>query len=142
MSPEYIKSFDVWNEKMKLLEKRILPDDFFFLEGEIWWVALGVNIGHEIDGKNDMFERPVVVLKRITDDLLWAIPITSTIKSSVDFQLMKHSGKQQTILVSQIKLISNKRLLRLIFRMKQSEFSLIKESIIDKVSCIKTIPSD
>jgi len=48
-----------------MTDKKILPDDFFFLEGEVWWTALGVNIGHEIDGKNEFCERPVVILKKI-----------------------------------------------------------------------------
>jgi len=35
MNNEYFKDFDGWNSKKKNLETRILPDDFFFLEGEV-----------------------------------------------------------------------------------------------------------
>ncbi|MEK9183120.1 MAG: hypothetical protein AAB849_01275 [Patescibacteria group bacterium] len=31
----------------------------YFREGEIWWASLGINIGHEQDGKNQNFERPI-----------------------------------------------------------------------------------
>ena len=67
MNEEYTKNFKAWSKKKEFIEKRVLPDDFYFLEGEIWWAVLGVNIGHEIDGKNDMYERPVLVLKKISE---------------------------------------------------------------------------
>ncbi len=35
----------------------------YFHEREVWWASLGKNIGFEQDGKNKMFERPVLVLK-------------------------------------------------------------------------------
>lgn len=31
-----------------------------FSEGQIWWAALGKNVGVEINGKNKDFSRPVV----------------------------------------------------------------------------------
>jgi len=35
MKTEYVKNFDSWNLKKKNIDKRDLPEDFFFLEGEI-----------------------------------------------------------------------------------------------------------
>ena len=54
----HAKDFDRWNEKKKHVEatERI----FYVKEREIWWCMLGVNVGREIDGKNDVFERPVL----------------------------------------------------------------------------------
>lgn len=37
----------------------------YFREGEIWLVNLGANVGHEEEGKNDNFERPILVLKSL-----------------------------------------------------------------------------
>ena len=141
MIKEYFKKFNTWNEKKKFLEKRILPLDFFFLKGEVWWAALGVNIGHEIDGKNELFERPIIVLKKVNEDLLWALPITRSIRTEDEFYLMKYHGKPQMILTSQIRMISSKRLLRLIFRIREEEFLIIKKKIEGILSSIKTIPS-
>lgn len=39
--------------------------EILFYEREIWWCSLGVNIGFEQDGTNDLFERPVLVIKKI-----------------------------------------------------------------------------
>jgi len=80
MQENYFKNFDSWNEKKKVLNTRKLSDDFFVLEGEIWWASLGVNVGKEIDGKNGEFERPVLVLLVIDYDALWTLPVTSTLK--------------------------------------------------------------
>lgn len=38
--------------------------NFYFKEREIWWCLLGMNVGHEQDGKNENFESPVSVLKK------------------------------------------------------------------------------
>ncbi len=86
------KDFDTWNNQKKSLDLRLLPEDFFFLEGEVWWAAIGVNIGHETDGKNDLHERPILVLKNINNDLLWALPITSTENAGDHFMNFHTTG--------------------------------------------------
>lgn len=50
-----MKNFDSWNELKKGLENtnRLLDKEFFFHEREIWWTSLGLNLGHEQDGKNN-----------------------------------------------------------------------------------------
>jgi len=48
----YKKDFDTWNEKKKLINSQSIDSDFFVLEGEIWWTSIGINIGHEINGKH------------------------------------------------------------------------------------------
>lgn len=56
------KDFDGWNTKKKLahaINKR--P---FFHEREIWYCALGVNVGFEQDGKGKDFLRPVIGIKK------------------------------------------------------------------------------
>ncbi len=35
-----------------------------FREGDVWWCAVGENVGIEINGKNQEFSRPVLVLKK------------------------------------------------------------------------------
>lgn len=35
-------------------------------EGEIWWCAMGENVGVEINGKHDVFSRPVLVFKKLS----------------------------------------------------------------------------
>ena len=59
---KYFKKFSDWTKlKIRIHSRR---KKVYFKEREIWWVSLGVNIGHEQDGKNIRFERPVLILKR------------------------------------------------------------------------------
>lgn len=69
------KDFDRWNEEKKRLhsDSRLV----YAYPREIWWCALGVNIGAEIDGKNENFERPVLVMRIYNKDTLFVLPITT-----------------------------------------------------------------
>ena len=142
MSEEYKKNYNEWNERKKLVEQRDSPGDFFFLEGEVWWATLGVNIGQEIDGKNESYERPVLILKKWSDELTWVIPSSSTEKINEYFCPVAYKDKSRNLLLLQMKTVSSKRLLRPIFRMKEKEFAKIKEKICDIILSIKEIPSD
>jgi len=70
-----MKNFDEWNENKKYIHCR--AEQKFFLPREIWWCALGVNIGREQDGGKRNFERPAVVVKKLSPDTLIVIPLSS-----------------------------------------------------------------
>ncbi len=57
-----IKKFIAWTKlKIKIyISERVI----YFREGEIWWASLGANIGYEEDGKNENFERPILIFKK------------------------------------------------------------------------------
>ena len=71
------KKFDPWNDEKKSLEKRPV---LRVHEGEIWWCSLGVNVGDEQDGKNDLFERPVLIVRKFNNSIVWAVPMITKIK--------------------------------------------------------------
>lgn len=127
---KYIKNYDKWNQRKKTLYNKILPDSFFFLEREIWWASVGVNVGHEIDGKNDDFARPVLIFKKISEDTLWALPLSSAEKEGNYFYNIMQGGKKRVVLLLQIRFISANRLLQLISRIDENEFALIQDQII------------
>lgn len=56
MSTIYKKQFDLWNKKKKYVEARAHSENLYLHEREVWWCSVGVNIGVEIDGKNNVFE--------------------------------------------------------------------------------------
>ncbi|MDR0299066.1 MAG: hypothetical protein LBI13_03170 [Streptococcaceae bacterium] len=51
----YQKEFDFWNNEKKHLNNR--EKAFYVKEREIWYCSLGVNVGYEIDGKHEQFEK-------------------------------------------------------------------------------------
>jgi hypothetical protein len=57
------KDFDGWNNVKKKVDTHN-TSSLYFKEREIWWASTGVNIGSESDGKNELFERPVLILKK------------------------------------------------------------------------------
>ena len=119
----YIKDFDSWNEQAKLLNQNVFKE--YFHEREIWWCALGVNIGSEQDGKNDSFERPVLIIKKISSDLLLIAPLTTKI-STDNYRIATDSaGQPGQILLSHFRTVSSKRLLRRICRIKLATFQKV-----------------
>ncbi len=132
---KYIKKFDSWNIQKKIVQKNksVEKEDFFFHERDVWWSSIGVNIGVEIDGKNENFERPVLVLRKINNKQFFGIPITSKNKIG-NFYIKLIYGNNKTIgkaCLSQIKVFSTKRLLRKIGKTNQEDFKNIKKIFID-----------
>jgi mRNA interferase MazF len=123
MDETYRKDFKKWASYKEILNSK--ESDGLFAEREIWWCALGINIGSEQDGKNDFFERPVLIVKKINKDRLLVAPITSQIANYQDRITVTVAGKESQVLLSQIRVISNKRLLRKIQRMKTLIFQRI-----------------
>jgi len=119
---EYFKNFDKWNSLKKELDARIISDSIFPHEQEIWWCSLGVNVGSEQDGKNELFERPVLVLKRINKDLLITVSLTSKIMESEYRIVTESTGEKSDILLSHIRTLSSKRFMRRVGRIKNIVF--------------------
>jgi len=72
---ENLEKFIQWT-KLKI-RIHIEEKNIYFREKEIWWARLGMNIGHEQNGKNKNFERPILILKKFGGKALWALLLTS-----------------------------------------------------------------
>lgn len=126
---EYWATLFNWT-KLKLKIHNKLDDNIvFFQEREIWWVSLGINIGSEQNGKHGNFERPVLVLKKFNKYTLWIIPITSKYKSQKYYFNLFLDGILYCFNLSQLRLISSKRLLRKMAVLPEDKFKKIQELI-------------
>lgn len=56
------KDFDNWNKEKKNINTR--KELIFYRQREIWWCALGINIGFEQDGSDIEYRRPVLILTK------------------------------------------------------------------------------
>jgi len=83
-------------------------------------------LGREIDGKNDKYERPILILKKINEEMFIGFPITSKHKYGEKFYQFHRKGYQYTVILTQIRIMSVKRLLRLVSRLDDDELGLIK----------------
>ena len=66
-----------------LLKQKLdtLPRNKLIREGDVWFCSVGKNIGHEEDGKNAFYERPVLIVRKFTADYFWGALLTSTIRT-------------------------------------------------------------
>ena len=69
------KNFDSWNKIKKQVDERKI--NIFCNQREIWWCSLGLNVGSEEDGKNELFERPVLIINVFNRDMIRVSPLTS-----------------------------------------------------------------
>ena len=115
-----LKDYEEWHRlKSEIEAKNSMP---FFREGEIWWCSLGLNIGTEEDGKNNLFERPVLVFHKFNKDMFFGLPMSSVKKfGKYDCSILLHN-RERTILISQMRTLSAKRLIRRIGRLRQKKF--------------------
>lgn len=122
-----VEIFISWTKlKIRLHASKVEP--VYFREKEIWWASLGANIGYEQDGKNDKFERPILVLKKFNKDILWALPLTRVKKLNNKYYFQLKQGDEDSFLIlSQIRLISSKRLSRRMRIIEPDEFRRIND---------------
>jgi mRNA interferase MazF len=91
---------------------------------------VGVNVGVEIDGKNNDFERPVLIVKKFNDEMFWGIPLTSKLKQHPYVLEVQHDGGISFANVSQLRLCSSKRMLRKIGMISSESYNHVLGSII------------
>ena len=121
------KDFDNWNKKKRRIDNQ--PGMPFFHTREIWWCSLGVNIGFEQDGSGGEYDRPVIILKKMSAQTCFAIPLTT---STNDHPLRPSvgiiEGKEARALLSQMRLIDSKRLIRKIGYLDGEIFKQIRKA--------------
>jgi mRNA interferase MazF len=120
---KYIKNFDRWNDKKKETDEKDLGRNLFIHEREVWWCSLGVNIGVEIDGKNNDFERPVLLVKKFNGLMFWGIPLTSKAKENPYIVRVEHQRGVSYANISQLRLLSTKRALRKVGVISEESFT-------------------
>lgn len=104
----------------------------YFHDGEIWWCRLGANVGHEEDGKGKSFSRPVIILKKFNQFLFWAVPLSTKMKDNRFYvECLANDGETRAAMISQLRLISSKRLTDKITFSKESSIISIKKAIKD-----------
>jgi len=123
------KDYNSWNTSKQRLNNK--NGDVFFYEREIWWCSIGVNIGHESDGKHSYFERPVLILKIVGKELFWGIPLTSSIKINRFHAQIWVNDNLSSAMITQMRIFSSKRLLRKMGSIDKHDYLVVKTSILN-----------
>lgn len=126
------KDFDRWNEDKKKLDRT--RSDFDFHEREIWWCAIGLNIGSEQLSFSTDFSRPILVVRRLSPNVFLGIPLTTKTDDRLPFRVrIVVEGVSNDVLVGQIRAFDRKRLYRKIAVMSEADFETVKNHLVEVI---------
>lgn len=122
--------FDRWHDiKVRLHSSRRVP--YGYKEREVWWLAVGQNIGVEENGKGREFSRPVLILKGFSKYGFWGLPLSTTQKRSQYYYPVITGGKEGAVLLSQLRMFDTHRLIKRYTTLEKSAFEDIKRAVVN-----------
>jgi len=128
-----VKRFKLWAKlKRKINDQRTIPEGY--KEREIWWMSLGHNIGVEEDGKNENFDRPILIVKGFSKYQLWGVPLSTTTKRGKYYYPIVVNGNVSAVLLSQLRTLDTRRFISKYGMLNQKDFAEIKSKLIDYLS--------
>lgn len=126
---EEVNMFYQWIKlKIRRHFRRSIPT---IREGDIWWAAVGKNVGIEINGKNVDFSRPVLVYKKLSRLGFLAIPLTTQPHEGDWYIPFEFQNKTSRAVLSQIRVLSVYRLYTRMGRLSAGDFTLIKKGFMN-----------
>lgn len=125
------KDFDGWNKKKKIINE--IEFSGYISERDVWWCSIGLNIGSEEDGKNEEYERPVLIIKKFNRRMVLVVPLTTKLKDEFYHFRFFGNGREHSAILSQIRILSTSRLTRHIWRVDEKIFKQLCENIINKL---------
>lgn len=124
------KDFDKWNLEKKRLHSMGLRKSAH--QRDVWWCALGLNLGSEEDGKGWNYLRPVLILKSFGNVVCTILPISTSNKehwTKIDIGFI--NNRPSKILLNQIRSVDTRRLIRKICRLDNSKYEEIRKAVRD-----------
>jgi mRNA interferase MazF len=123
------KDFDGWNGRKKTLNGA--EGTALFHEREVWWCALGVNIGFEQDGRGGDFERPAIILKKFNLDACLVVPLTTRSKQGKYYlSVGAIEGRDAVAVLSQLRFIDRKHLSNKICTLDERTFRTLTNAVV------------
>jgi len=123
----YQKDFNSWNSIKAQIHAK--ERNIYIRKREIRWASLGINVGSEIDGKGESFTRPVLVLDIVGSHLTLVAPISTKLKNIPGYLQIDRKDSSISICIHQIRVISQKRILRRKGKVTHHQFQYIKNKI-------------
>lgn len=122
------KDFEGWNIKKQSIDIRLQAP--FYHEREVWWCSLGVNVGYEQDGTGRNYDRPVLIIKGFNPQVFFGVALTGKKRQSkYHLPVGLVEGREASAILSQVRLIDTKRLIRKASTLDESTFKLVKEAL-------------
>ncbi len=96
-------------------------------EGDVWWCSMGENIGVEINGKQKLFLRPVLVLKKLSKYGFLGVPLTSQVHDGIWYTAFGFKNKTQYAALAQIRTMSVYRLCRKMGTVPNNDLEMVRD---------------
>lgn len=122
----FIKNFLEWIKlKERLHHQTHKPP--LVSERDLWWTSIGENVGSELNGKSDLFSRPVIIFKKLSHGFYFVIPTTSQDKEGSWFVSFGHKRKKMSACLHQARAIDYRRLSNKIGQIDTSDYGRVRE---------------
>ena len=102
-------------------------------DGDVWWCAVGENVGTEINGKSETFARPVLVLRKLSKYNFIGVPLTSKNHNGSWYVSFSFKNRKQTAVLSQIRNFSVSRLYNKMGVVPKTDLDLVKRGLINLI---------
>ena len=121
-----MKRFLVWiGLKERLHEAHHSPP--LVSEADIWWASVGENVGSEINGKSDLFSRPVIIYKKLAHGFYFVVPTTTQARKGTWFVPFRQKDKTMIACLHQARAIDYRRLSSKLGTIDDEDFDRVKE---------------
>jgi mRNA interferase MazF len=125
---EFIEKYNNWNIKKQEIQFSDI-EETYFKEGDIWWCSLGQNIGTESYGKGRDYRRPILVIRKLSEDLCIALPLTSKTKIGTWFVDILLNYESRCVMLYQIRTLNRKRFQRKMGEVSIEDYIKVKEKL-------------
>jgi mRNA-degrading endonuclease toxin of MazEF toxin-antitoxin module len=118
------KDFKTWlvlKEKLDKIHTKVL-----FNEREIWWSAIGCNVGEESNGKGSQSFRPVLVFKKLTRYSFVALPLTTAKREGSWYVPIVQAGVESKVMINQIRILDSKRIFNKMSILDMADWERVK----------------
>ena len=124
-----MKDFAGWEAVKRKRDADTTPPPYFH-EREVWWVALGINIGFEEDGKGPEYARPVLIARKFNARFFYGVPLSTTDKRGVFYYPFSYKPERTSVaLLSQARALDARRLIRKDGMAPHPDFAAICEGV-------------
>ena len=125
---DYVPRLRDWFELKKRLSTKESP--LFFKEGEIWWCSIGFNLGDEIYGKGELFNRPVLIFKKFTSNSFLGLPLTSKDKRGSWYVSVQHTTGKSCVVLNQARVLDKRRLTKRMCAIDDFEYERVRSNFL------------
>lgn len=101
-----------------------------YKDGDIWWCALGENVGIEINGKGENFSRPVLVYKKLSKNGFMGIPLSTKIKQGTWYVSVFFHEETHSVNLSQARVFSVSRLYSKMGELDENQYKKVKDGFL------------